>query len=339
MASLLARKSGAQSLQGHGRLLTATASRHASSLASLVHAHAKAAPSSLALAAPQQDVNWSYAELSKRATGVAFSLARMGYTRGDIVVTDLPNSCENLLLQVACSHLGVAVATAKDAKALDALRAVGNVKGSVTHTSEGATEILKTAEFEAGRVVIESLDGTLAQLSSDAIVGAVTADDSAALAYWGNTTPLTNGEAFDVQGAHALEALQITAADRVLVSITLCHAFGIASAVGSALTAGAAVVLPGSSGIRGCGSPTQRAQVTLSVLESQKCSVLFADVHTLKALPPPGTADLSALRCGACKVGSGADFLTEVREAKLGPDGEMRPLEYAGVTITAVGKK
>merc|ERR1712050_529596 len=134
-------------------------------------------------------------------------------------------------------------------------------------------------------------------------------------------------------------ALQITAADRVLVSITLCHAFGIASAVGSALNAGAAVVLPGSSGIRGCGSPSQRAQVTLSVLESQRCSLLFADVHTLKALPSPGQADLSKLRGGACKVGSGSDFLEEVREAKLGPNGELRPLEYAGVALVAVGKK
>lgn len=301
--------------------------------------NAKAAPSSLALAAPQQSVAWTYADLSKRATGVAFSLAQMGYTRGDILVTDLPNSAENFLLQIACSHLGVAVATAKDAKALDALRAVGNVKGAVTHTAEGATDVLKTSELEARRIVIEDLDGSLALLNSEAIIGAVTPDAGAALGYWSSTNPLTNGEALDVHGPDAKQQLQITAADRVLVSITLCHAFGIGSAVGGALTAGAAVVLPGSSGIRGCGSPGQRAQVTLSVLESQKCSVLFADVHTLKALPHPGTADLSALRCGACKVGSGADFLTDVREAKLGPDGEMRPLEYAGIVITAVGKK
>merc|ERR1719253_2271720 len=123
------------------------------------------------------------------------------------------------------------------------------------------------------------------------------------------------------QGADALSALGLTADDRLLVSITLCHAFGIGSAVSSALQAGATVVLPGSSGIRGCGSPSQRAQVTLEVLASEKCTVLFADVHTLKALPPPGAADLSALRTGVCKVGSGADFLPDVREAKLGPDG------------------
>ena len=35
---------------------------------------------------------------------------------GSTVVTDLPNSVENLVLQVSCSWLGAAVATAKDWK-------------------------------------------------------------------------------------------------------------------------------------------------------------------------------------------------------------------------------
>jgi len=95
-------------------------------------------------------------------------------------------------------------------------------------------------------------------------------------------------------------------------------------------------VLPGASGIRGCGSPSQRAEATLEAMISEKCSLLFADVHTLKALPPP-EGDL-VLRGGCCKVGSGADFL-DVKEAKLGPNGEMRPLEYAAVPLVAVGKR
>lgn len=65
---------------------------------------------------------------------------------------------------------------------------------------------------------------------------------------------------------------------------------------------------------------------------SQRCSLLIADVHTLKALPP--SEDLVALRGGlckagavvwrsfsACEVGSGSDFL-DVKEAKLGPNNE-----------------
>ena len=110
------------------------------------------------------------------------------------------------------------------------------------------------------------------------------------------------------------------------MSITLCHAFGIGSAVGSALLSGAAVVLPAVGGIRGCGVPAERAAATLSVLESEACTLLFADTHTLKALPPPTDAGaLRALRGGVCKTGSGAAFLDE-------------ELEYAGVAMRTVGK-
>ena len=85
------------------------------------------------------------------------------------------------------------------------------------------------------------------------------------------------------------------------MSITLCHAFG-SSAVGSAWLAGAGLVLPGASGIRGCGSPSQRAEATLAAMVKERCSLLIADVHTLKALPPPH--DLVALRGGLCKAGA-----------------------------------
>lgn len=315
--------------------------RTASSLASLVHGRAGHAPDSLAVVAPQQGVSWTYGDFSQRATQVAGALASLGYSRGDVLVTDLPNSAENLLLQVAASHLGVAVATVTDATALDALSQVGRVRGGVTHKTEGAAGMLGGASLPISPVIVEELDGSLAQLTTAGSppLAPVEVDSAAALGYWSSTTPLTNREAICEMGTAAKSRLNMGANDRVLVSITLCHAFGIGSAVGGSLLAGAAIVLPGASGIRGCGSPGQRARVTLQVLESQRCTLLFADVHTLKALPHPGQADLTALRGGACKVGSGADFLESVAEAKLGPEGEMRPLEYAGVRLVAVGKK
>lgn len=317
--------------------------RSASSLASLVHRQAAVAADSVALAAPKQGVSWTYGELSQRAVRVSAALTHLGYSSGDVLATDLPNSAENLLLQVAASHLGLAVATVKDAAALAALGNVASVRGAVSH-SAAATGVLTEAGLPLATVVVNELDGSLAAVTSAApadvpIPAAVPADDSLALGYWSSTTPLTNGEALTQMGADAKSQLNMGPNDKVLVSITLCHAFGIASAVGSSLLAGATIVLPGASGIRGCGSPSQRAQVTLEVLEAQRCSLLFADVHTLKALPEAGSADLSALRGGACKVGSGADFLHDVTEAKLGKDGEMRPIEYAGVRLTAVGKK
>lgn len=323
------------------RSRTCAEPRHASTLATLVHDRARTAGSSLSLIAPQQDVSWTYEQLSERVVGVAGALSKVGYQKGDVVVTDLPNSVENLVLQIGCAHLGVAVATVKDAKALDALTQATRVRGVVTHQAEGATDLLKNAELPLPPVVVPALDGSCGPLgnSSSAELAPVEADAAAAMGYWSSTKPLTNREALGQMGADAQQKFAMSAADRVLVSITLCHAFGIGSAVGSALLAGAAVVLPGASGIRGCGSPSQRANVTLSVLESARCSLLFADIHTMKAVPPPGSADLSALRGGVCKVGSGADFLDDVKEAKIGPDGEMRPLEYAGVPFIALGKK
>mmetsp|Transcript_14220 Transcript_14220/g.42754 ORF Transcript_14220/g.42754 Transcript_14220/m.42754 type:complete len:338 (+) Transcript_14220:78-1091(+) len=322
--------SRAAAARGHGQ-------RAASSLASVVHGHAAAAPTSLALAAPQEGVSWTYRELSERAARVAGQLARLGYGHGDVLVMDLPNSTENLLLQVACSHLGVAAATAKDAGALAALCEAARVRGAVTQAAPGAGGVLAEASLPLAPVAVEDV---VSPGSPDAPLPTMAAaEDGLALGYWNSTKPLTNGEALATMGAAAVQRLAMGPEDRVLVSITLCHAFGIGSAAGSALLAGAAVVLPGASGTRGCGSPGQRAQVTLEVLASQRCTLLFADVHTLKALPPPGQAELSALRGGACKVGSGADFLEAVREAKLGPEGELRPLEYAGVPLVAVGKK
>lgn len=319
--------------------------RSASSLASLVSSRAKSTPDSLALAAPMQGVEWSFAEMDDRASHLAAALTVQGYSRGQVVVSNLPNSAENLLLQVACSYLGVAVATVKDEAALEDLAKVANVQGSVVHLPpDTPTEpFLKHVSLPIQPQVIEELDGSLCapfSRGSSARTSVHVPDGTEALGYWSSTKPLTNNEALDVMGAAAKSRLSITEKDRVLVSITLCHAFGIGSAVGGAWLGGAAVVLPGASGIRGCGSPSQRAEATLSALESQSCSLLFADVHTLKALPAPGSGGkLAALRGGVCKVGSGADFLEDVREAKIGPDGELRPLEYAGVPILALGKK
>ena len=85
-------------------------------------------------------------------------------------------------------------------------------------------------------------------------------------------------------------------------------------------------MLPAVGGIRGCGVPSQRAEATLQTIAGEQCSILFADTHTLKALPADVDADLNALRGGVVKIGSGTDFLDETRE-------------YAGVTLATLGKK
>merc|ERR1711963_1040298 len=101
--------------------------------------------------------------------------------------------------------------------------------------------------------------------------------------------------------------------------------FGIGSAVSAALQSGATIVLPDASGVVGCGQPSQRAAATLTYLESLRCTLLYADTHTLKALKDLEPAGLTNLRGGICKVGSGTTFL----EASS---------ELAGVPLLTMGK-
>ncbi len=74
--------------------------------------------------------------------------------------------------------------------------------------------------------------------------------------------------------------------------------------------------------VQGCGVPSQRAQVTLNTMASEKCTLLFADTHTLKALKDDNLkealekVDLSQLRGGVCKTGSGATILEETVRLK-----------------------
>lgn len=96
------------------------------------------------------------------------------------------------------------------------------------------------------------------------------------------------------------------------------------SGVCSAFSRGASIVLPAVGGIQGCGIPSERAKATHNVLESEKCTLLFADTHTLKALPE-GLMGLNNLRGGICKIGSGSEFLEETRV-------------YGGVTLKTMGK-
>jgi hypothetical protein len=85
------------------------------------------------------------------------------------------------------------------------------------------------------------------------------------------------------------------------------------SGVCSTIKEGATLVLPSVGGIRGCGVPSKRAESTLKVLESEKCTLLFADKHTLKAFDDEGSLDPHrlSLRGGVCKVGSGSQYLEE----------------------------
>jgi len=288
-----------------------------------------ASPERLALIAPQQGIEWSYGDLDLRVRSLARGLAECGVGARDVAIADVPNIAENLLLQLALGHLGASVATVKDAEALAKLeKGDRRVALAVCATAES---FIGSATLPLPPLLLSPEKGPLDRslLFDDVASGPPSQFDSASkpsdlLAIFGGAQ-LSHATALAL-GADAAAQLAITTADRACVSITLCHAFGIGSAVGGALVAEAAVVLPAVGGIRGCGEPKQRAAVTLEVLEAAAATLLFADTHTLRALPEPEGRAL-VLRGGVVKTGSGSAFL------------DVPPLQYGEASLLVMGKK
>ena len=335
------------------RLSRRFASSAGSSLASLVISANQRAP---ALIAPQQNVSYTYEELDLKARCLASGLEDIGYKPGSVALSDVPNVAENILLQLALSHVGAAIMTPpKDAAALDALLEKYDVCGIICveataawleHTEAIAHHRMPIVSLEAGdagpRPASATVDFRELLLHCPPRGGSPVAVAGSLLGVYGGSA-LTHGEAITL-GRQAATKLHLTSADVVCASITLMHAFGIGSAVSSALTAGASVVLPAVGGIRGCGVPAQRATVTVEVLERTGATVLFGDTHTLQAMrelgDPPGTAPAGLkLRSGVIKVGSGSNFLDHVAEVPSSKGGGApMPLKYGGVAMLAMGK-
>ena len=125
----------------------------------------------------------------------------------------------------------------------------------------------------------------------DAAGEGVGADD--ALGYFGSTTPLRHGEAAAL-GAAARARLALAADDRACVADhavpRLRHRLGGVRGA----RRGAAVVLPAVGGIRGCGVPSQRAQVTREVGRGRALHAPRRLAHAARCRP--ATAATAAAR-------------------------------------------
>ena len=110
----------------------------------LLHAVRRARSTAPALLSPQQSISWSYGDLDLRIRKLAGGLREVGVKTGSVIVSDIPNVAENLLLQLALSHLGASVATIKDASALAQLQSKHTVVGAVP---KDADSWLTSTEF------------------------------------------------------------------------------------------------------------------------------------------------------------------------------------------------
>ena len=281
----------------------------------LAQAAAKRWPTAVALRSQTEALTLDFGTLERRAAATAAVLQSKGLEAGQVLVSDLQNTSQNLVVQLACSSLGVAYGTAKNEAALAKLTSTLDVGGILCtdapndgHMAHGVSLILPAADLHQESMGREG----------ESVSGGANENH----AFYNSTSPLTN-DTIDELAEDAVRHLELTPSDTACVSITLSHAFGIGSAAAACLSSGARISLPNVDGLHGCGVPSDRAAATLLALEDG-ATVLYADTHTLKALPEE--VNLPQLRTGVCKVSSGADFLEQGSP-------------FAGLNLWTLGKR
>jgi len=296
---------------------------------------------------------YSYHDIREKTNRVAGFLKAYGYEHQDVLISDLPNVAENLILQIACNRIGVTYATMKNREGMTKLE---KVKGAVSATGTGfLAETTMSLPSLTGDYLLDLMHG-LSGSKNHTLFGledfkleeneqqeSASSSLSPPHAYYNNTKPFTNDEAIQM-GTDAAWEVAMIEDDVVCVAITLCHPFGMGSGVLSTFSTGATLVLPSVGGIRGCGVPSERAEATLNVLESEQCTLLFADTHTLQAFPSSSSSSSSSnddddnevdplrtntklnLKGGICKVGSGSEILDET-------------IQCGGATLKTIGTR
>ena len=214
-----------------------------------------------ALIAPQQQVLYCYGDLDDRARRLATGLIELGYEPGAVIVSNIPNISENLILQLALSHIGGALATPRKGEDLQALTSKYNVLGAIC--CDDGSEAQEWAQGHRLPTISlgEQPPNDSPTVTFDELIACPprredpTSTGATLLGIFGSAM-VTNGEAISL-GRAAASRLGTQQTDRTCVSVTLCHAFGIGSAATSAFSSGGACVLPAVGGIRGCGDPQQ----------------------------------------------------------------------------------
>jgi hypothetical protein len=175
------------------------------SLCAAVDAVAAAAPSRLAVRSPFQAHAMDYATLRGQSLALAHALSvSLSYQPGDVLLSDLPNITENLLVQLACARLGVAMATVKDTAALSILQqkvGVERVRGAVV--SSPSSSFLSTVTLRHPPIMggdeASSTPWSLPRLlqaksRQGTLFTPPTVDLDSAWGFFNSTSPLTHRE-------------------------------------------------------------------------------------------------------------------------------------------------
>ena len=276
-----------------------------------------------ALASPTEGIAWSYADLNNKVHTLAHGLTAAGFKIGDKIGAKLPNSADNVVVQLASAVLGLRVVTVKDAALLPEIGCKGWVKVGGDGNSEptltmpdGASKGQRTlhsvmeegAARDDGRNFETGIPAANLAIDEFAQYGGVDA----------SCTPL--GTLLDI-GDNVCSHLSLTEEDVVCVPVNLNHSMGFGFGVVPAILSGASIILP---------STETSVETTIAALQNQACTILIADSHITKVLVADDVSATKApsLRGGLVKVGSGESISD-------GPGAV--PLFNGRATLSAVG--
>ena len=208
-----------------------------------------------ALISCHQGIRLNFGRLYSAALAFASGLKRQNYRPGDKIAMLLKNCAENVIVQLGSSFLGVAVVTAKDAASLVTLASQLSCKGAVSDVACGKdasfagafnSPIIITGDCRDVKVSHVPFDEFLKSPMS--VVGQAKGfDSSAPAAFYGARSAVTQRDL--IQAAEAAQNhLQLASSDRLCLTITLNHSFGLGSGAAASTSvvhnAGARPVFP-----------------------------------------------------------------------------------------------
>ena len=194
--------------------------------------------SATALVACHQRIRLDYGRLYSLSVAFASALSGLKYNMGDRIALSLKNDSENLIAQLGCSIIGVAVVTAKDTgllgKACSELKCKGLIVDSANSTDAVGNPIFSSLSHPM--IVAGNCAGLThphlafdALLKSPLMVPSAIFPPSTPVGYYGSTSkPVTHADLIRAAQSVLME-LRLGGWDRVCVPVTLNHSFGFGS--------------------------------------------------------------------------------------------------------------
>jgi hypothetical protein len=244
----------------------------------------------------------------------------MGYAPGQKLGARLENSEQLLVALVGTALVGADVETAKTAELLAEVKC----RGTIVHHRDAAVAGAMIGQHEP--IAVGGGDIKDPVVHYDILIEAFRGKDAPEptkeqSSYYFSTTRAATDAALVSNGAAAASALRIATSDVTCVSVPLAHPMGFGFGVLSAFQGKSAIVLPSLEG----GTEAAAAN-TAQAMSLEKCTLLLADSHVLKALPAAAPDGLDAFRGGLTKIGSGDAV------------GLGEPRAVWGKALTTVGK-